>query len=60
VPAGNYSLSFLPSDSTFFPEYRNAAVALGQITVVDTVKFINKRIMHRKNPASCGFLLRKD
>jgi len=38
VPAGNYSLSFLPSDSTFFPEYRNAAVALGQITVVDTVK----------------------
>ena len=38
VPAGNYSLSFLPSDTTFQPEYRNATVALGQVTVVDTVK----------------------
>lgn len=38
VPAGNYSLSFLPSDTTFQPEYRNAAVSLGQVTVVDTVK----------------------
>jgi len=38
VPAGPYSLSFLPSDTTFQPAYGTATVTLGQTTVVDTVK----------------------
>lgn len=38
IPAGNYSLSFVPSDTTYKKAQRNAAVVLGQTTVVDTVK----------------------
>ena len=37
VPAGNYSLSFIPSDTSFRDTTRPASVTLGQITVVDTV-----------------------
>jgi hypothetical protein len=38
IPAGNYSLVFIPSDTTFKTESVSAAVTLGQTTVVDTVK----------------------
>jgi hypothetical protein len=38
VPAGNYSLVFIPSDTTYQTESANATVTLGQTTVVDTVK----------------------
>jgi len=39
VPAGNYTLSFIPSDTTFaVPPALAATVTLGQITNVDTVK----------------------
>jgi hypothetical protein len=37
LPAGDYSLSFLPSDTTYLPASLNAAVTLGQITDADTV-----------------------
>jgi Domain of unknown function (DUF4382) len=38
LPAGNYSLSFVPSDTTYLSSSQNATVTLGQITNVDTVK----------------------
>jgi hypothetical protein len=38
IPAGNYSLFFLPTDTTLKQMSINAVVALGQITNVDTVK----------------------
>jgi len=38
LPAGSYSLSFIPSDTAFKPASQIAAVTLGQITNVDTVK----------------------
>jgi hypothetical protein len=38
LPAGGYSLSFIPSDTTYLPVSLNASVTLGQITNVDTVK----------------------
>jgi hypothetical protein len=38
VPAGNYSLSFIPSDTTFKTVSGAAVVTLGQTTIVDTVK----------------------
>ncbi len=39
VPAGSYSLSFIPSDTSFvIPPALPATVTLGQITNVDTVK----------------------
>jgi hypothetical protein len=39
LPAGNYSLTFIPSDTTFIiPPTLPATVMLGQITNVDTVK----------------------
>ncbi len=38
IPAGNYSLSFLPSDITLKQTSINAVVALGQITNVDTIR----------------------
>jgi hypothetical protein len=38
VPPGNYSLSFVPSDTTYITASGNATVALGQITVVDTLR----------------------
>ena len=38
VPAGNYSLIFIPSDTTYKTALSNASVTLGQITIVDTVK----------------------
>jgi len=37
VPEGNYSLSFVPTDTTFLPATSSAAVTLGQVTIVDTV-----------------------
>jgi hypothetical protein len=37
IPAGNYSLVYLPGDTTFKTFEVTAAVTLGQITVVDTV-----------------------
>ena len=38
IPAGNYSLYFLPSDTTLKQASINAVVALGQITNVDTIR----------------------
>lgn len=38
IPAGNYSLSFIPVDTTYKTVQVNASLALGQTTVVDTVK----------------------
>jgi hypothetical protein len=38
IPAGNYSLFFLPSDTTLKQTSINAVVALGQITNVDTIR----------------------
>jgi hypothetical protein len=38
VPAGNYSISFVPTDTTYRSVLANASVILGQITVMDTVK----------------------
>ncbi|PWU00559.1 MAG: hypothetical protein C5B52_08675 [Bacteroidetes bacterium] len=37
VPAGNYSLVYVPTDTTFQNGAANATVTLGQITTVDTV-----------------------
>jgi hypothetical protein len=38
IPAGNYSLYFLPSDTTLKQASINTVVALGQITNVDTIR----------------------
>jgi len=38
IPAGDYSLSFVPGDTTFKTTQKNATVVLGQTTVVDTVQ----------------------
>jgi Domain of unknown function (DUF4382) len=38
LPAGNYSLSFVPSDPTYMSASQNSTVVLGQITNVDTVR----------------------
>jgi hypothetical protein len=38
VPAGNYSLIYIPADTTFKTAAASATVTLGQITIVDTVK----------------------
>jgi hypothetical protein len=37
VPAGAYSLSFVPADTTFMPAQQNVTVTLGQTTIADTV-----------------------
>jgi len=37
VPAGNYSLVYIPSDTTYKIVTAAASVALGQVTIVDTV-----------------------
>jgi hypothetical protein len=37
IPAGSYSLSYVPSDTTFKDAQRNVSVALGQTAVADTV-----------------------
>jgi Domain of unknown function (DUF4382) len=39
VPAGNYSLSFIPVDTTFKKVTKSASVVLGQTTTVDTLRF---------------------
>lgn len=38
IPAGNYSISFLPSDTTYQQVTSAAVVSLGQTTMMDTVK----------------------
>ena len=38
IPAGNYLLSYAPADTTYKTVQKNAAVVLGQVTVVDTVR----------------------
>ncbi|MDB5277893.1 MAG: hypothetical protein JWR61_2848 [Ferruginibacter sp.] len=38
VPAGNYTLSFMPTDTTYKTVQKNALVVLGQTTIVDTVQ----------------------
>ena len=38
VPAGNYTISFVPSDTTYKSVLVNSSVSLGQITLMDTVK----------------------
>jgi len=38
IPAGNYSLSFIPSDVTYKPTQAAATVVLGQTTVADTAR----------------------
>lgn len=37
IPAGSYSLSYVPSDTTFKVAQRNVSIVLGQTTVADTV-----------------------
>ena len=37
VPAGDYSLIYVPTDTTYQNESANATVTLGQATIVDTV-----------------------
>jgi hypothetical protein len=41
LPAGNYALSYLPSDTSFMPVSGPASISLGQITTLDTV-FLHK------------------
>ena len=38
IPAGNYSLSFIPMDTIYTPTQKNTFVVLGQTTIVDTVR----------------------
>ncbi len=38
VPAGNYIISFAPSDTTYKSVLINSVVSLGQTTLLDTVK----------------------
>ena len=38
IPAGNYTVSFVPTDTTYKFAFVNASVSLGQITLLDTVK----------------------
>jgi len=38
IPAGNYSLTFIPVDTAYEVSYKNAIVVLGQSTVVGTVR----------------------
>ena len=38
IPAGNYSLIYIPTDTLFKTASSNATVSLGQTTIVDTVK----------------------
>jgi hypothetical protein len=38
IPAGNYTLSFIASDTTYHTMQTGVSVVLGQTTVVDTVK----------------------
>jgi hypothetical protein len=38
IPAGNYSISFVPSDTTYQSVLINSVVNLGQITLLDTVR----------------------
>ncbi|HVY73546.1 MAG TPA: DUF4382 domain-containing protein [Puia sp.] len=38
IAAGSYSLTYLPSDTTYKPASANASVTLGQITIVDTIR----------------------
>jgi len=40
VPAGNYSLSFIPTDLTYKPTQLSASVVLGQTTVADTARLL--------------------
>lgn len=37
IPAGNYSLTFIPTDTAYKVFYKNATVVLGQSTIVDSV-----------------------
>jgi len=37
VPAGNYSLSIVPTDATYLPVQKPSVVVLGQTTMVDTI-----------------------
>lgn len=41
IPAGNYTISYLPSDTSFKPVTGGATCTLGQITTLDTV-FLHK------------------
>ncbi len=38
IPAGNYSLVYIPSDTTYKTATTTAAITLGQTTIVDTVR----------------------
>jgi len=42
IPAGSYSLSYLPTDTTFKDAQRNVSVALGQTATADTVALEKK------------------
>jgi len=42
IPAGNYSLSYLPTDATFKDAQRNVSVVLGQTATADTVMLEKK------------------
>jgi hypothetical protein len=38
IPAGSYTISFVPSDTTYKSVFLNSSISLGQITLLDTVK----------------------
>ncbi len=38
IPAGNYTVTFVPSDTTYKSVFLSSTVSLGQITMLDTVK----------------------
>ena len=38
IPAGNYSLSFIPMNTIYKPTQKNTLVILGQTTIVDSVR----------------------
>ena len=40
IPAGNYAVSFVPSDTTYKSVLVNSSVTLGQVTLLDTVKLV--------------------
>ena len=42
IPAGSYSLSYLPTDTTFKDAQRNVSVVLGQTAIADTVALEKK------------------
>ncbi len=38
IPAGNYTLSYVPVDTLYKPVQKSASIVLGQVTIADTVR----------------------